>query len=61
MAKDTPEITEAPRTPASELISKFISENNIELYTEELARKVRVISDGSIIIDKPGILARYIK
>lgn len=61
MAKDTPEITVAPRTPASELNSKFISENNIELYTEELARKIRVISDGSIIIDKTGILARYIK
>jgi hypothetical protein len=59
MAKDTPEATVKPS--ASELVSKFLLENNIELYTEELARRVRVISDGSIIIDKPGILARYTK
>jgi hypothetical protein len=60
MAKDTPEAV--PSKPsASELVSKFLLENNIELYTEEIARKIRVISDGSIIVEKPGILARYTK
>ncbi len=62
MAKDTPEVaTETPKAPAGELVSKFLQENNIELYAEDLGRKVEIISDGSIIVEKPGMLARYVK
>jgi hypothetical protein len=60
MATVAPEV-EVIKTPANDLVSKFLQDNNIELYTEDLSRKVKMISDGSIIVEKPGILARYIK
>ena len=62
--KPTPGVNNAPvpqeKLTANELLNNFLLENNITLMLDTLDADIKVISDGSIIIGKPKITAKYI-
>jgi len=49
----------AAKPSANELLNKFLLENNITLMLDTLDADIKVISDGSIIIGKPRITAKF--
>ena len=63
--KPTAGINDAPVTPkavklsANELLKNFLLENKIVLMLDTLDMDIKTISDGSIIIGKPKITAKY--
>jgi len=54
-----PQETQEKKLTANELLNKFLLENNITLMLDTLDADIRVISDGSIIIGKPRITAKF--
>ena len=59
--KPTPKGLNTPKqnVPADKLVFEFLKKTNIELYQAPF--KVKDVSDGSIIVEKPVIKARYLK
>ena len=59
-----PETSEAKpspvkREPAELAVDNFLKEKGIVLTLEPLSKKIRTVTDGSIVIDKPVISAKY--
>ena len=48
----------APPIPAQQLFNKLIKENNL-VITVSPSTNVKVVSDGSMIVDAPFISVRY--
>ena len=54
----TPSIPKV-RPSADKLLFDFLKANNLSLTMDSLKAKTRSVEDGSLIIDKPKIGARY--
>ena len=50
---------EKPKLPAMNMVNEFLNQTGIELLVDHLTGCVKSVSDGSIIISKPTIGARY--
>lgn len=48
------------RIPAMDIVEGFLRKTNIVLYTDPLLKGVKTISDGSLILEKPAIFAKYL-
>jgi len=48
-----------PKLPAMNMINEFLKRTGIELTVDYLTNCVKSVSDGSIIISKPSIGAKY--
>ena len=47
------------RVPAMDLLEAFLKKTKIALTLTPLDYKIKVVSDGSIIIEKPTVFAKY--
>ena len=54
-----PQDTPVVKASANELLNKFLLENNLVLMVDTLDLNIQTVSDGSIIIGKPRITAKY--
>ena len=50
---------EPAKASANELLNKFLLENNLVLMLDTLDLNIQTVSDGSIIVGKPRITAKY--
>lgn len=48
-----------PKMSASDLLSKLLEDNGLELYVSSVYDNIKTVSDGSIIFAKPVIKTKY--
>ena len=56
--KNTPPSPEITKT-ATELLTDFLIENKIVIYLDELPQNLLTMSDGSLVIKKPLVRAKF--
>jgi len=54
------EVSNSPKT-ANQILREFLLKHNIELFQTDLKNSIKTVSDGSILIDKPIVEARFIE